>query len=76
MASAKPSAIPGSFSGRMPKAAAPAHPPTPESTAIYCLPSGPRYVIGWPIMPDPARNDQSSSPVRACTAFTMRSMVP
>src|SRR5881628_1892075 len=30
----------------------PAQPPIPESTATYCLPSGPLYVIGLPMMPD------------------------
>src|SRR3712207_4010730 len=30
----------------------PAQPPIPESTAMYCCPSGPLYVIGLPMMPD------------------------
>src|SRR5947207_3318266 len=36
---------------------APAQPPTPESTATYCLPSGPRYGIGLPMIPDGAATD-------------------
>ena len=55
---------------------APAQPPTPESTATYCLPSGPRYVIGFPMMPDGHLNFQSSVPVVASTALSQPSIVP
>ena len=37
-----PNPMEGSSSGRTPNAATPAHPPTPERTATYCLPSEPR----------------------------------
>ena len=29
-------------------------------TATYCLPSGPRYETGWPMIPEPVLNCQSS----------------
>src|SRR5207248_2368390 len=48
----------------------------PESTATYCLPSGPRYVIGLPMIPDGVLNRQSSLPEVASTAFSQPSMVP
>src|SRR5215218_11350204 len=38
----------------------PAQPPMPESTATYCCPSGPLYVIGLPMMPDGVLYDQST----------------
>src|SRR3989442_1312068 len=41
----------------------PAQPPIPERTAMYCLPSGPVYVIGLPIMPDGHLKRHSSQPV-------------
>ena len=53
MAFTKPSAAVGSPGSRSPATMAPAHPPTPDSTATYCLPSGPLYVIGWPMIPEP-----------------------
>src|SRR5436190_1124516 len=36
-----PRAAVGSVASRSPATMAPAHPPTPDSTATYCLPSGP-----------------------------------
>src|SRR6266576_617969 len=71
-----PSAAVGS-SGPMPNATpAPAQPPTPESTATYCLPSGPRYVIGLPMIPEGVLNFHSSVPVVASTALSQPSIVP
>src|SRR6266404_191837 len=71
-----PSAAVGS-SGPMPSATpAPAQPPTPESTATYCLPSGPRYVIGLPMIPEGVLNFHSSVPVVASTALIQPSIVP
>src|SRR5439155_12259698 len=71
-----PSAAVGS-SGPMPSATpAPAQPPTPESTATYCLPSGPRYVIGLPMIPEGVLNFHSSVPVVASTALSQPSIVP
>src|SRR2546430_9569894 len=64
-------------SGPMPSATpAPAQPPTPESTARYCLPSGPRYVIGLPMIPEGVLNFHSSVPVVASTALIQPSIVP
>src|SRR3954452_2770106 len=54
----------------------PAHPPIPERTATYCLPSGPRYVIGLPMIPDGVLNLQSSLPVFPSTALSQPSIVP
>src|SRR5581483_5683280 len=41
----------------------PAQPPIPESTATYCLPSGPTYVIGLPMIPDGVLYSHKSFPV-------------
>src|SRR5207248_1472686 len=54
----------------------PAQPPIPERTATYCLPSGPRNVIGLPMIPEGVLNFQSSLPVDASTAFSQPSIVP
>src|SRR3569623_486432 len=54
----------------------PAQPPTPLYTARYCLPSGPRYVIGCAITPEGSRAFHTSMPVFASTAFSWPSIVP
>src|SRR3954464_1219138 len=54
----------------------PAQPPIPDRTATYCLPSGPRYVIGLPMIPEGVLNLQSSLPDCASTALSQPSMVP
>src|SRR5579863_1843687 len=54
----------------------PAQPPIPESTATYCRPSGPTYVIGLPMMPDGVLYLHRSLPVFASTAFSQPSIVP
>src|SRR5690348_8406378 len=56
MALTNPSAAVGSRVSRSPATTAPDHPPTPDRMATYCLPSGPRNVVGWPIIPDPVLN--------------------
>lgn len=42
---------------------------TPERIATYCFPSGPRYVTGWPMIPEPVLNCQRIFPVRASAAL-------
>src|SRR5205085_9192570 len=76
MALAKPRAAVGSRASRSPETTAPAQPPTPDKTATYCLPSGPRNVVGCPMIPEPVLNCQSTSPVLAFTALNQPSMVP
>src|SRR5688572_8830013 len=71
-----PSAAVGSRASRFPATIAPAHPPTPENTATYCLPSGPLYVIGCPMIPEPVLNCHSGWPLLACTALNHPSIVP
>src|SRR5512146_2701684 len=50
-------------------------PPIPAYTATYCLPSGPRYVIGHPTTPDPTLNFHRGFPVRASAALNHPSSV-
>src|SRR5206468_4747634 len=76
MAFRNPSAPVPSTPFNPPETAAPDHPPTPESTATYCLPSGPLYVTGCPMMPDPTLNFQSGFPFLASIALNQPSMVP
>src|SRR5579885_2312687 len=71
-----PRAAVGSSAEMSGKAVAPIHPPSPEYTATYCLPSGPTNVIGLPTIPEPVLNCQSTLPVRASTARNQPSMVP
>src|SRR5437660_5794070 len=76
VALAKPSPAELSRGSSPPDTTAPAHPPTPESTATYCFPSGPLYVTGWPMIPEPVLNFQSSCPETASTALNQPSMLP
>src|SRR5207248_5017998 len=76
MALANPSAAAGSRTSRSLETTAPAQPPTPESTATYCLPSGPRNVVGLPMIPEGVLNFHSSVPVLASTALSQPSIVP
>ena len=66
----------GSVASRPPATIAPAQPPTPDRMATYCLPSGPLYETGCPMIPEPHLNCQSSSPVRASRALKYPSIVP
>src|SRR5437868_1078481 len=61
---------------RSPDTIAPGQPPTPESTAMYCLPPGPRYVTGCAMIPEPVRNCHNTLPLRASTALNQPSIVP
>src|SRR5512140_1379836 len=54
----------------------PAQPPMPERTATYCLPLGPRKLIGLPMIPEGVLNLHSSLPDDASTALSQPSMVP
>ena len=76
IATPQPPAAVGSSGDRSFVTIAPGQPPMPSKIATYYFPSGPRYVTGWPMIPEPVRNCQSSAPVRACTALNQRSMVP
>src|SRR6186997_2875322 len=58
-----PSAAVGSSPPMSPATPIPDHPPIPDNTAIYCLPSGPVYVIGLPMMPEGVLNFHKTSPV-------------
>src|SRR5215813_1233836 len=50
-------------------------PPSPESTVTYCLPFFVQ-VIGWALMPEPARNSHSVSPVSASSAMNSPVCLP
>src|SRR4051812_47378537 len=54
----------------------PAQPPMPESTATYCWPSGPLYVIGLPMMPDGVLYCHRVLPVFWSSPLSQPSMVP
>src|SRR5436190_23448293 len=71
-----PSPAVGSSAPMLAATPMPDHPPMPESTATYCFPSGPTYVIGLPMIPDGVLNFHNASPVLALTAFSQPSMVP
>src|SRR5213075_2943393 len=76
MALTNPSAAVPSRGSSWPGTMAPDHPPTPLRIETYCLPSGPRNVTGWPMIPEPTLNCHSRSPVRASTALNQPSIVP
>src|SRR3954462_13796697 len=76
IALANPIAAVPSRASRSPETTAPAHPPTPLKIAPYCFPSGPLYVTGWPIIPDPHLNFHSSLPLCASSALNQPSIVP
>src|SRR5437868_14175083 len=76
MALAKPNAALLSRVSSPPDTTAPAQPPTPERIATYCLPSGPLYVTGWPMIPEPVLNFHSSCPETASIALNHPSIVP
>src|SRR5947208_3377343 len=69
MALTNPSAAVPSLVFNPPATTAPDQPPTPHITATYCFPSGPRYVIGCEIIPEPSLNCQSKFPLRASRAL-------
>src|SRR3954469_12726944 len=66
----------GRLAATSPAISRPMSPPMPEYTATYCLPSGPRYVMGLPTTPEPTLNFHSSLPVLASTALNQPSSVP
>src|SRR5204862_833115 len=65
----------GSSERTSPDSSAPS-PPKPAYTATYCLPSGPRYVIGLPTTPEPTLNFDNTFPVLASTDLNQPSSVP
>src|SRR5437764_6365061 len=76
IAPTNPNAPVESRGSRPPETIAPAQPPTPEQIATYCFPSGPRNVIGCPMIPEPVLNSQRTSPVDAFAALNQPSSVP
>src|SRR5207248_7034504 len=76
MAFANPKAALLSRVSSPPDTTEPGHPPTPERIATYCFPSGPRYVTGCPMIPEPVLNCQRILPVRASAALNQPSIVP